>query len=58
MEEENFSKNCLGVGYGCMKLDNFLKVEGVVAISHVVRQLGTRILEEPAASIFRVADDG
>jgi hypothetical protein len=39
-------------------LGNFLKVEGVTSVSHLVRQIGTSILEEPAASFFRVDDDG
>jgi hypothetical protein len=41
-----------------MKLGNFLKVEGIAAVSHVVRQIDTSVLEKPAASIFRVGDDG
>jgi len=52
------SQNYLGVGYGCMKLGNFLKVGGIAAVSHVVQQIDTSILEEPAASVFRVGDDG
>jgi hypothetical protein len=41
-----------------MKLGNNLRVEGSAAVSLVVQQIATSILEELAASIFRVEDNG
>jgi hypothetical protein len=52
------SQNCLGVGYGSMQLGYKLKVEGSASVSLVVRQIATSILEEAAASVFRVEYNG